>query len=148
MTNETRSYGVIDGSATATIADAHAERIRLAGFTILENRIPTVDLARTSQAIDDVMDRQAQEAGGWEKLTEIGEQSTARCCLAYDDVFLELATDPLVTPTTDPSLLPLDEVIERADLLIIAAPHREYRELTTDLPVVDIWNLQGNGVRT
>jgi len=58
-----------------------------------------------------------------------------------------LATDPLVAPGTDDSLLPLDEVLARADLLIIAAPHREYRELTTDVPVVDIWNLRGNGVR-
>jgi UDP-N-acetyl-D-mannosaminuronic acid dehydrogenase len=58
-----------------------------------------------------------------------------------------LATDPLVTRATDDSLLPLDEVLARADLLIIAAPHREYRELVTDVPVVDIWNLQGNGVR-
>jgi UDP-N-acetyl-D-mannosaminuronic acid dehydrogenase len=58
-----------------------------------------------------------------------------------------LATDPLVRPSTDDSLLPLDEVLSRADLLIIAAPHREYRELVTDVPVVDIWNLQGNGVR-
>ncbi len=59
-----------------------------------------------------------------------------------------LSTDPLVSPATDPSLLPLDEVLERSDLLIIAAPHREYRDLTADVPIVDIWNLQGNGVRT
>ena len=58
-----------------------------------------------------------------------------------------LCTDPMVSASTDPSLLPLDEVVDRADLLIIAAPHREYRELATALPVVDIWNLRGNGVR-
>ena len=58
-----------------------------------------------------------------------------------------LATDPLVTPATDDSLLPLDEVLERSDVLIIAAPHSEYRELRTQLPVVDVWNLLGNGVR-
>jgi UDP-N-acetyl-D-mannosaminuronic acid dehydrogenase len=59
-----------------------------------------------------------------------------------------LATDPLVSSATDPSLLPLEEVLRRADLLIIAAPHREYRDLVVDVPIVDIWNLQGNGVRT
>ena len=58
-----------------------------------------------------------------------------------------LSTDPLVSDATDGSLLPLDEVLERSDLLIIAAPHREYRDLRTELPVVDIWNLLGNGVR-
>ena len=58
-----------------------------------------------------------------------------------------LATDPLVRASTDDSLVPLDEVLAKADVLIIAAPHAEYRDLVTDLPVVDVWNLLGHGVR-
>jgi UDP-N-acetyl-D-mannosaminuronic acid dehydrogenase len=56
-----------------------------------------------------------------------------------------LCTDPMVR--TDPALLPLDEVVERSDLLIIAAPHDQYRDLRTRKPVADIWNLLGGGVR-
>jgi UDP-N-acetyl-D-mannosaminuronic acid dehydrogenase len=56
-----------------------------------------------------------------------------------------LCTDPYVT--TDPGLLPLDEVVERCDLLVVAAPHPEYRDLVTDKPVADLWNVQGAGVR-
>jgi UDP-N-acetyl-D-mannosaminuronic acid dehydrogenase len=56
-----------------------------------------------------------------------------------------LCTDPRVT--VDQSLLPLDEVLERADVLVIAAPHAEYRGLETAKPVVDIWNLLGRGVQ-
>ena len=55
-----------------------------------------------------------------------------------------LCTDPYVT---DDRLLPLDEVLERADLLVIAAPHPEYRDLVTDKPVADIWDIIGAGVR-
>ncbi len=55
-----------------------------------------------------------------------------------------LCTDPHVT--VDTTLRPLDEVLEQADILVIAAPHAEYRELATDKPVVDIWNLLGEGV--
>jgi UDP-N-acetyl-D-mannosaminuronic acid dehydrogenase len=55
-----------------------------------------------------------------------------------------LCTDPLVT--VDDALLPLEEVLERADLLVIAAPHPEYRELKTDKPVADLWNILGEGV--
>jgi len=55
-----------------------------------------------------------------------------------------LCTDPYVT--VDPKLLPLDEVLERADLLVIGAPHPEYRGLVTDKPVADIWDVTGNGV--
>jgi UDP-N-acetyl-D-mannosaminuronic acid dehydrogenase len=56
-----------------------------------------------------------------------------------------LCTDDHVT--TDPTLLPLGEVLERADVLIIAVPHPEYREIATTKPVVDIWNLRGEGAR-
>jgi UDP-N-acetyl-D-mannosaminuronic acid dehydrogenase len=56
-----------------------------------------------------------------------------------------LCTDPHVT--TDPDLRPLPEVIERADLLVIAAPHPEYRTLATAKPVADIWNIRGEGVQ-
>jgi UDP-N-acetyl-D-mannosaminuronic acid dehydrogenase len=56
-----------------------------------------------------------------------------------------LCTDPHVT--TDHTLVSLRRVLAEADLLVIGAPHREYRELVTDLPVVDIWNLGETGAR-
>lgn len=54
-----------------------------------------------------------------------------------------LTTDPFVT--VDPQLLPLTEVIERSDLLILCAPHAAYRIADfKGKPVVDIWGeLQG-----
>ncbi|WP_200799996.1 nucleotide sugar dehydrogenase [Jatrophihabitans endophyticus] len=54
-----------------------------------------------------------------------------------------LCTDPYVR--TDPSLVPLDDVVSRADVLIIAAPHPQYRELATDKEIVDVWGLRGEG---
>ena len=56
-----------------------------------------------------------------------------------------LCTDPYVT--VDPGLLPLDEVIARSDLLVVGAPHPEYRGLVTDKPAADIWDILGRGVR-
>lgn len=55
-----------------------------------------------------------------------------------------LRTDPLVAD--DPGLLPLQAVLERADLLVVAAPHPHYRALVTDKPVADVWNVLGRGV--
>jgi UDP-N-acetyl-D-mannosaminuronic acid dehydrogenase len=52
-----------------------------------------------------------------------------------------LMTDPYVT--TDPDLVPLDRVLEEADVLIVATPHPEYRGITTDKPVADVWNVIG-----
>jgi UDP-N-acetyl-D-mannosaminuronic acid dehydrogenase len=57
-----------------------------------------------------------------------------------------LCHDPYVT--LDPDLLPLDEVLHRADLLVVATPHPMYTDIDTDKPVVDIWNLRGEGVVT
>jgi UDP-N-acetyl-D-mannosaminuronic acid dehydrogenase len=54
-----------------------------------------------------------------------------------------LCTDPYVT--TDDELVPLEEVLEKCDLLIIAAPHPEYASLQTTAQVVDVWNLLGSG---
>jgi UDP-N-acetyl-D-mannosaminuronic acid dehydrogenase len=56
-----------------------------------------------------------------------------------------LCTDPHVT--VDPDLVPLDEVLRRADLLVIGAPHSVYAGIETDKPVIDIWNLRSDGVR-
>ena len=56
-----------------------------------------------------------------------------------------LCTDPHVT--VDPNLLPLEEVLTRSDLLVIGAPHPEYRGLVTGKPAADIWDVLGNGVR-
>ena len=57
-----------------------------------------------------------------------------------------LCTDPYVT--SDPDLVPLEQVLAEADLLVIGAPHRAYADIETDLPIVDMWNLMGEGVRT
>lgn len=54
-----------------------------------------------------------------------------------------LCTDPYVR--TDSNLVPLDTVVEAADILVIAAPHREYAALATTKPVVDVWNLRSAG---
>jgi UDP-N-acetyl-D-mannosaminuronic acid dehydrogenase len=56
-----------------------------------------------------------------------------------------LCTDPLVS--VDPDLTPLEDVLAASDVLIIGAPHRVYKDFETDRPVVDMWNLRGQGVR-
>jgi UDP-N-acetyl-D-mannosaminuronic acid dehydrogenase len=54
-----------------------------------------------------------------------------------------LTSDPYVT--VDDTLLPMQEVLDRSDLLIIGAPHRAYRTIETSKPLVDVWNLLGKG---
>jgi UDP-N-acetyl-D-mannosaminuronic acid dehydrogenase len=50
-----------------------------------------------------------------------------------------LMTDPYVT--VDPDLVPLEQVLAESDILIVATPHPEYRDIVTDKPVADVWNI-------
>jgi UDP-N-acetyl-D-mannosaminuronic acid dehydrogenase len=54
-----------------------------------------------------------------------------------------LCTDPYIS---DPRFVPLETVLDRADLLVIAAPHPEYRDLVTDKPLADMWGVAGRGM--
>ncbi|MFN2504262.1 MAG: UDP binding domain-containing protein [Acidimicrobiales bacterium] len=56
-----------------------------------------------------------------------------------------LTTDPYVT--CDPELRPLEEVLERSDLLVVGAPRRAYAAFVPVQPVVDVWDLYGRGVQ-
>jgi UDP-N-acetyl-D-mannosaminuronic acid dehydrogenase len=57
-----------------------------------------------------------------------------------------LTTDPFVT--TDPELLPLDDVIAGSDVMILCAPHAAYRQADfRGKPVFDLWgHLEGGNV--
>jgi UDP-N-acetyl-D-mannosaminuronic acid dehydrogenase len=55
-----------------------------------------------------------------------------------------LTTDPYVS--SDPALLPLEEVMRRSEVLILCAPHNAYRDLNLGHKIiVDVWNLWGRG---
>lgn len=79
-----------------------------------------------------------------------GESDDIRSSLAYKlkKILLfkaraVLASDPFVT--VDEKLIPQDELIERADILVLGAPHLIYKDLKTSKPIIDIWNLLGEG---
>jgi UDP-N-acetyl-D-mannosaminuronic acid dehydrogenase len=54
-----------------------------------------------------------------------------------------LTSDPYVK--NDAELVSEERVLEESDVLIIAAPHTRYKDLVSDKPIIDIWNLRGNG---
>lgn len=49
-----------------------------------------------------------------------------------------LSTDPFVT--NDHELFPLEEVIEKSDILVICTPHSIYKNISTgNKPIIDVW---------
>jgi UDP-N-acetyl-D-mannosaminuronic acid dehydrogenase len=77
-----------------------------------------------------------------------GESDDPRASLSYKlrklaafKGAIVMCTDPYVH---DQSFEPLEKVLQDSDLLVIAAPHREYRKLDLDgREVVDIWGITG-----
>jgi UDP-N-acetyl-D-mannosaminuronic acid dehydrogenase len=56
-----------------------------------------------------------------------------------------LCTDPYVR---DERLVPLEEVLARAEILVVGVPHQAYQELDlADRTVIDIWGALGQGIR-
>jgi len=55
-----------------------------------------------------------------------------------------LCTDPFVK---DESLIPLEDVLARSNMLIVAAPHSAYKNIKPagSVVVIDIWNFFGKG---
>ena len=90
------TYGIRERATADDAADRHAERIRLVGFTVIDSGLSPAEVAYVSSRIDALLETQIAAAGGLDRLAEIGEQETARCCLAYDDAFLGLATNRAV----------------------------------------------------
>jgi len=79
-----------------------------------------------------------------------GESDDIRSSLSYKlKKILEfksksvLMSDPYVT--VDPKLVSQEQILAESDILIIGAPHKTYKDLVTNKPIIDIWNLIGNG---
>src|SRR5260370_20178307 len=105
--------------------------------------LPTniVDSVDTRQAI-------AGRTFGISGMAFKGESDDPRASLSYKRRKLAafkgarvICTDPYIH---DESFLPLERVVKEADILVIAAPHRAYKQL--DLKgreVVDVWGITG-----
>ena len=55
-----------------------------------------------------------------------------------------LCSDYMVS--TDPRLVDEAKLIAESDVVIIGSPHSRYRDMSIDKPVIDVWNLRGEGV--
>jgi ectoine hydroxylase-related dioxygenase (phytanoyl-CoA dioxygenase family) len=93
MKNRFSSYGVREAHSLASDLDRNLEEIAVNGFTILEDVLSPSQLDESARRIDSIYDKQSAEIGGANNLKRINDELIARCLLAYDDYFLELATN-------------------------------------------------------
>ncbi len=53
-----------------------------------------------------------------------------------------LCTDPYIT---DPSFVPLEVALAKADIVFVGATHAEYRNLRVHQPVIDVFDFLPKG---
>jgi ectoine hydroxylase-related dioxygenase (phytanoyl-CoA dioxygenase family) len=89
-------YGVIEQTVATTDVEYACESIRSLGFGIVDGGYEPEWLASLSDAFERARSRHQSEHGGADALRAIDEHNTVRLPLAYEPMFLELATNPRV----------------------------------------------------
>lgn len=90
--NTHKSYGANIQINTNSLVDYCLEELTINGFSVLENVLNSVDLEKCRERIDAVYQIQKNNFGE-ENLRSINEENLVRCPLAYDEFFLDIATN-------------------------------------------------------
>jgi ectoine hydroxylase-related dioxygenase (phytanoyl-CoA dioxygenase family) len=94
MQNEIpRRYGVSEQAQSDSDTDRVCETLRQLGYGVIDGGYTREWLASLSDAFDRAQERHSSEHGGADRLRSIDEHNTVRLPLAYDPMFLELATN-------------------------------------------------------
>jgi ectoine hydroxylase-related dioxygenase (phytanoyl-CoA dioxygenase family) len=88
------SYGIKEKNKNNSDIEKHVEALSIKGFTIIDDLIPLADLNQFRKILDDIYQTQVNEIGGEEKLKVINDEFIVRCPLAYNKLFLGIATYP------------------------------------------------------
>lgn len=90
-----KHYGTFKQTDLQDDIDRYVEEIKIRGFTVVENVLTADELAVTREKIDATYLLQEAETGA-ELLEAIEEKNALRCPLAYDEMFLEIATKSVI----------------------------------------------------
>jgi len=91
--NPPRLYGVNEQTKSESDVERACESIRQLGYGIIDGGYDAEWLTSLSKAFDRAQDRHHREHGGADALTAIDEHNTIRLPLAYESLFLDLATN-------------------------------------------------------
>jgi ectoine hydroxylase-related dioxygenase (phytanoyl-CoA dioxygenase family) len=96
MQDAVRTFGVKEHTKLASDLDAHVEEINLLGYTVVPDALREPELSEIRNKVDNIYQLQVEEIGGQDRLQTINDTHTARALLVYDEIFLRVATNPLV----------------------------------------------------
>jgi hypothetical protein len=85
------SYGISETRVTQDDIDRHGEEIEYLGFTVVESKMDALELTEVAESVDRYYEQQIAETRDASVVME-KDADILRCPLAYDDVFLRIAT--------------------------------------------------------
>ncbi len=91
-----RRYGVIEQTVSETDIAYACESIRQLGYAVIDGGYEQAWLGRLSDAFERARERHTSEHGGTEALRALDEHNTIRSPLAYEPLFVELATSKII----------------------------------------------------
>src|SRR4051794_23421196 len=90
------THGVREFRRSPDAAAVHAEQVELVGYTVVPQALALDTVERARTRIDAIYEEQQGELGGLDALREINDADIARCLVAYDDLFVEMAATEAV----------------------------------------------------
>jgi ectoine hydroxylase-related dioxygenase (phytanoyl-CoA dioxygenase family) len=88
-----KRYGVIEQTGSGDDVEYACESLRHLGYAVVSGGYESDQLKAMSDAFERAQQRHASEHGGRDSLRAIDEHNTIRAPLAYEAMFLELATN-------------------------------------------------------
>lgn len=131
---ENKFYGIHpDAVKKAGQFQSIVEEISILGYSFIENVLSSEDISIAASKLDSALKKQVNDFG-IENLKSIGDHNLVRCPLAFDDLFLELATKPMIIEVVKHFLG--DYFIINQQNGIINAPNEEHHQSSwhRDLP--------------
>ena len=144
MNDQILSYGIKEKNKISSDIEVHVESLSVKGITLIENVIETKALEELREALDIVYQKQIDEIGSIENLKKINDEFIVRCPLAYNKLFLDLATNKNILNVIDAVLgdyyiLMLQNGIinKPSEFNFQASWHRDlnYQHFTTSRPI-------------
>lgn len=89
-------YGVNETFIAKDAIDRHMEEIFYLGYTVVENVLSPEQVKKLGDTNDRVYAEQIEELGGEDLAAKVNDAKHIRCPLAYDDVFVDLAKQPMM----------------------------------------------------
>ena len=84
--------GVTEVDQPQSRLELQAEEIARVGYTVVEDCFTPEEVAYISEKIDHYYKLQVEEIGGEDKLRAIGDELSVKHLIAYDDIFLKVAS--------------------------------------------------------